>query len=72
MSTSHLKYRQVADFLAAMGKALARDYNYVAPLTAFAGIAFVMAGVPDLPALAAGLSVGCGILAFLAVNPDKF
>lgn len=72
MATSHPKYRQVADFLAAMGDVLARDFNYVVPLAAFAGIAFMMAGVPDLPALVTGLCIGCGIVAFLAAKTDKF
>ncbi|GLS22696.1 hypothetical protein GCM10007874_57160 [Labrys miyagiensis] len=72
MATSHPRLREVADFLAVMGEALARDFNHVVPLAAFAGIAFVMAGVPDLPALVTGLCIGCGMLAFLAVKPDKF
>ncbi|WP_413992680.1 hypothetical protein ACMDCR_11625 [Labrys okinawensis] len=55
-----------------MGEVLSRDFYYVAPLTVFAGLALVMAGVPDMPALVAGLSIGCGIVAFLAVKPGEF
>ncbi len=66
----HPPLRQIIDFLGAMSRAFSANFARVISLAAFTGGAFLIVGVPTMPAVVIGLCIGCGIVAFLTAGDE--